>query len=125
MTELYRYFWEKARALALASYESVAVMYVDRHYHEIATVLLSTGGKSQCAVHPRDVFRIAIRLNAYAFLLAHTHTSGYTTPSVEDHTATNILESAGKHLRIPLIGHIVVTKNAWELVQTKAVDNSS
>lgn len=124
MIELYRYLWNKTQTLALAPHESIAVMYVDRHYLEIATVLLGRGSRSECKLHPREVFRIAVQLNAFALLIAHTHPSGNSMPSEADRHATRILQNAGRHLRIPLIGHIVVTKDSWELIECETVENS-
>ncbi|MFO0733568.1 MAG: JAB domain-containing protein [Nitrospiraceae bacterium] len=46
-------------------------------------------------MHPREVFKPAILLNACAIIAVHNHPSGDPTPSVEDRTLTTRLREAG------------------------------
>ena len=61
----------------------------------------------QCPVHPREVFREAVRQNAASLILAHNHPSGDPTPSKEDIDITRRLVEAGKILGIRIVDHIV------------------
>ena len=47
-------------------------------------VLVSKGTLTASLVHPRGVFRDAIRAGAAGIILAHNHPSGDPTPSQED-----------------------------------------
>jgi DNA repair protein RadC len=59
-------------------------------------------------VHPREVFRAAIREAAAALVVAHNHPSGDPEPSAEDLAVTERLRQAGEVLGIPLQDHVVI-----------------
>jgi DNA repair protein RadC len=59
-------------------------------------------------VHPREVFRPAIADAANCILVVHNHPSGDPTPSDQDISVTERLESAAEIIGIPVIDHIVV-----------------
>ena len=61
----------------------------------------------QCPVHPREVFREAVRQSAASVILAHNHPSGDPTPTKEDIDTTRRLIEAGKILGIRVLDHIV------------------
>ena len=61
-------------------------------------------------VHPREVFRPAIRDAASAILLLHNHPSGDPTPSRQDREVTERMQRAGQLLGIQVIDHIIVAK---------------
>ena len=58
-------------------------------------------------VHPREVFREAVRQSAASVILAHNHPSGDPTPSKEDIDITRRLIEAGKILGIRVLDHVV------------------
>ena len=59
-------------------------------------------------VHPREVFRGAIRNGACSVILAHNHPSGDCTPSAEDIRITKNLVEAGKIIDIKVMDHVVI-----------------
>jgi DNA repair protein RadC len=59
-------------------------------------------------VHPREIFREAVRLSAAAVVLAHNHPSGDPTPSAEDIRITRQLIDAGKIVDIKVLDHVVL-----------------
>jgi DNA repair protein RadC len=62
-------------------------------------------------VHPREVFVDAISDRAASVILAHNHPSGILKPSSDDIAVTNQLVNAGEILGIPVLDHIIITKN--------------
>jgi DNA repair protein RadC len=62
---------------------------------------------NQCPVHPREVFREAVRQSAASVILAHNHPSGDPTPTKEDIDITRRLIEAGKILGIRVLDHVV------------------
>ena len=62
---------------------------------------------NQCPVHPREIFREAVRQSAASVILAHNHPSGDPTPTKEDIDTTRRLIEAGKILGIRVVDHIV------------------
>ncbi len=74
---------------------------IDRHQITVGTLRNSL-------VHPREVFRPAIRDAANCILVLHNHPSGDPTPSDQDMSVTERLEQAAEVVGIPLIDHIIV-----------------
>jgi DNA repair protein RadC len=61
----------------------------------------------RCPVHPREIFREAVRQSAASMILAHNHPSGDPTPTEEDIDTTRRLIEAGRILGIRVLDHIV------------------
>ncbi len=74
----------------------------------VGIVSVSTGTLSASLVHPREVFKDAIRHSAASVAIAHNHPSGDVTPSEEDLQLTKRLVQAGKLLGIEVLDHIIV-----------------
>jgi len=72
-----------------------------------APCLTSLGLLDSAPVHPREVFREAVRQNAASVVLAHNHPSGDPTPSKEDIDITSRLIKAGKIVGIRVVDHII------------------
>ena len=69
---------------------------------------VSRGTADASPVHPRDVFREAVRVDACFVVVAHNHPSGDPTPSPQDLRITRALVDAGRVVGIPLVDHVVV-----------------
>lgn len=69
---------------------------------------ITVGTLDASLVHPREVFRAAIKDAAASIILVHNHPSGDPTPSREDHAVTRRLESTGELLGITVLDHIVL-----------------
>src|SRR3990167_5671387 len=85
----------------------------------ISTV--SIGSLNASIVHPREVFKDAIKHNAYSLVLAHNHPSGDPEPSEDDIKMTRQLIDSGKILGIEVIDHIIVTQNKYLSFKAKGV----
>ena len=70
--------------------------------------LVSVGTLTTSLVHPREVFRPALREAAAALVCAHNHPSGDPEPSPEDLEVTRRLVDAGRLLGVPLLDHVVL-----------------
>jgi DNA repair protein RadC len=75
--------------------------------------LISTGTLTESLVHPREVFREAIRFSAASLVLVHNHPSGDPEPSPADITTTKRLLEAGKLLGIDILDHVIVGDGKW------------
>jgi DNA repair protein RadC len=72
---------------------------------------ITVGTLDASLVHPREVFRAAIRDAASSILLLHNHPSGDPTPSRQDREVTDRLKRSGEVLGIQVIDHIIVAKD--------------
>ena len=61
-------------------------------------------------VHPREVFREAIRSMTAAIVLVHNHPSGDVQPSAEDLRITRQIVEAGKIVGISVLDHVILGK---------------
>ena len=73
---------------------------------------ITSGLLNSSLVHPREVFRKAIRDATCAVILAHNHPSGDPTPSPEDIKITRQLVEAGKIIDIKVLDHIIVGRKS-------------
>ncbi|MGE5676083.1 MAG: RadC family protein [Mycobacterium leprae] len=97
-----------APQLTHASQEQFMVILLNAKNRVIDVEKISVGTLTASLVHPREVFRPAIRRSAHAVVLAHNHPSGDPTPSREDRALTQRLIRAGKELGIEVLDHVVV-----------------
>lgn len=74
----------------------------------IRRVEVARGTLTRVLIHPRDVYREAIRANAHSLVLVHNHPSGHPQPSAQDITLTNQVIEAGQLMLIPLIDHVII-----------------
>jgi len=71
-------------------------------------VRISEGTLTASLVHPREVFRTAVREAAASVILAHNHPSGDPTPSPEDVALTTRLCAAGDILGVKVLDYVVI-----------------
>ena len=93
--------------------ESFHVLLLDGRHRLIALETVSLGTLTASLVHPREVFREAIRRAAAAMILVHNHPSGDPSPSQEDRDVTRRLESAGDLLGIRVLDHVIVAEGGY------------
>lgn len=82
---------------------------------------ISVGTLNASIVHPRDVFKVAIKKNANSIILIHNHPSGDTTPSNEDINITNRLIDAGNLIGIKVLDHIIIGDNKYLSFKEKSI----
>ena len=97
-----------ARLASDSRQEEFHIVTLDTKNQVINTHQITVGTLDASLVHPREVFRPAIRDAAASVILVHNHPSGDSTPSGEDVTVTRRLESAGELLGIKVLDHIIV-----------------
>lgn len=79
----------------------------------IAVPEISRGGLSSSIVHPREVFREAIRRSSAAVILVHNHPSGDPTPSADDLNITKKLVQSGEIIGIKVVDHIIIAGDKY------------
>jgi DNA repair protein RadC len=96
-----------------ASHEQFLVVLLDGRHRVLRSEAVSRGTLTASLVHPREVFRPAIREAAAALVLVHNHPSGDPAPSREDREITARLIGAGELLGIPVLDHVVVAESGY------------
>lgn len=99
-----------APGLPARTQESFSVLLLDGRHRLIAIEEVSRGTLTASLVHPREVFREAIRCAAAALILVHNHPSGDPSPSGEDRSVTRRLGRAGELIGIRVLDHVIVAE---------------
>lgn len=88
--------------------EHFVCLFLNTKNHIIGQETLSMGSLNAAIVHPREVFRAAIKRSSASIICAHNHPSGDPTPSSEDIQMTKRLVEAGDLIGIDVLDHIVI-----------------
>ncbi|MCX8124334.1 MAG: DNA repair protein RadC [Spirochaetes bacterium] len=99
--------------IACSRQEEFFVMILDTKNRLIKKSRISIGTISEALVHPREVFRDAVREAASSVIIVHNHPSGVLKPSVNDIEITKRVAQAGAIVGIQLLDHVIVTDNDY------------
>lgn len=89
-------------------HECFKVIYLDTKNKIINDENISVGSLNASLVHPREVFKNAIKKSANSIIVMHNHPSGDPAPSREDIDITRRIRKAGELLGIALLDHIII-----------------
>lgn len=95
------------------SKEHLFLLFLDAKNRIIRHEIISVGTLTASLIHPREVFKAAIRESAHAVILVHNHPSGDVQPSNADKQVTSILKQAGSLLQIELLDHVITGPDDW------------
>lgn len=110
--------FEEVFQLSKACEEKMVMACLDAKCKVIGTFCISSGSLTSSVVHPREVFKRAMLVNAHGIILAHNHpSSGDCNPSTEDIQITCRLKEAGKFLGIEIMDHIIIGNNNFSFKQ--------
>lgn len=99
--------------------EICMVMLLNSQQKLISTREITRGSLTQSIMHPREVFKFAIKASAAGIILAHNHPSGETRPSENDLNVTEKMIDAGEIVGIPVLDHIIVGGNEYLSMKEK------
>ncbi|NDV63586.1 JAB domain-containing protein [Puniceicoccales bacterium CK1056] len=88
--------------------EKFWVLSLSRKNRLLRCQAVTSGTATASLVHPREVFREAIRNSASALVCAHNHPSGDPSPSQADIRATRQLREASKVVQLDLLDHVII-----------------
>jgi len=88
--------------------ESFIAVLLDPKARVIDIKIIATGSLDRVDIHPRELFRDAVRVGARSIIMAHNHPSGSPEPSEADLVLTQRMVEAGKQVGIPVLDHLIV-----------------
>lgn len=100
--------WDRERFLTIALDGSHRILGIEE---------VSVGCLTSAPIHPREVFKALILVNAAAFIVVHNHPSGDPTASDADRRVTGTLHEAGALLGITLLDHIIIGHERYTSLQ--------
>jgi len=101
------------RRMGRLEVEHFVVLHLDAKHRMEHLQVVSQGTRTECLVHPREVFCEAVRRRAVAVIACHNHPSGEVEPSTQDFDLTTRLYRAGELLGIPLLDHLIVGADSY------------
>lgn len=103
--DIYKYYMGSLRY----QYKEIFKIVLLNTKNEIITDIdISIGTLNSSLVHPREVFREAIRRSSNKIILLHNHPSGNAEPSKEDKNVTKRLKECGELIGIEVIDHLII-----------------
>ncbi|SEM56407.1 DNA repair protein RadC [Ligilactobacillus sp. WC1T17] len=93
--------------------EVLVGVFLDTKNQLIAQKELFLGTLNSATVHPREVFKFAVKFSSSKVMIVHNHPSGDVTPSKNDLNLTKRLAKCGEILGIPLLDHIIVSSQGY------------
>ncbi|CAM3094233.1 RadC family protein [Sporolactobacillus spathodeae] len=112
------YVMEDMRFLAQ---EHFVVLFLNTKNQVIHKTTIFVGSLNASIVHPREVFKEAVRRSAASIICFHNHPSGDPTPSREDGDVTRRLVSCGKMLGVDVLDHIVIGDRKFVSLKQKGL----
>ncbi len=89
-------------------YEVFACLFLDTRYRVLVYEEMFRGTLDGASVHPREVVKRALTLNAAAVIFAHNHPSGVAEPSRADESITQRLQEALALVDVRVLDHLVI-----------------
>ena len=107
--------------LRFAEAERFVVLLLNTRHEVLDAVEVTRGGLASSPVHPREVFKPAVREGAAAVILVHNHPSGDPTPSRADLAITARLCRAAAVMGVPVLDHIIIGDGRWVSLRERRV----
>ncbi|WP_339059924.1 DNA repair protein RadC [Tepidibacillus marianensis] len=101
--------------------EHFIALLLDTKNHILSKETISIGSLNSSIVHPREVFKPAIKKSASSIIVAHNHPSGDPTPSREDIDITKRLVKAGELLGIEVLDHVIIGDERYISLKEKGL----
>lgn len=93
--------------------EHFRMILLDKKNSCLGVSTIATGGISSCLVDLKIAFATALKARASGIILAHNHPSGNLKQSPQDEKLTENFMKVGKILDLPILDHLIVTKNGY------------
>ncbi|HDG1692102.1 TPA: DNA repair protein RadC [Kluyvera georgiana] len=93
--------------------EIFVVIFLDNQHRVLKHSRLFSGTLSHVEVHPREIVREAIKVNAAAVILAHNHPSGHAEPSKSDRLITERVVKCCQFMDVRVLDHLVIGRGEY------------
>jgi DNA repair protein RadC len=93
--------------------EHFYILMLDTKNNLIGEQLITKGILDASIIHPREVFKPAIKNSAAKIILVHNHPSGDPNPSQEDLKITEKLMNVGEEIGINVLDSIITGRDEW------------
>ncbi|MDD4983551.1 MAG: DNA repair protein RadC [Candidatus ainarchaeum sp.] len=102
--------------------ENFYVLMLNNKNYIIKEELITKGILDSTIIHPREIFKPAIKNSSARIILVHNHPSGDPAPSEEDVKVTQQIKEASKVIGIELADHIIIGTDNYYSFKQKSID---
>ena len=103
--------------------EKFIALFLDIKNNLITYETIFIGTLSNATIHPRELFKAAIKNSASKIIILHNHPTGNSNPSNADIALTKKLNDIGELMSIPIIDHIIIGyHNYYSFTENKRTD---
>ncbi|EGT3616711.1 JAB domain-containing protein [Clostridium perfringens] len=107
--------------LRMLQQEVLMLLTLDTKNKVISKKEIFRGGLNSSLVHPREIFREAVKDSAASIIICHNHPSGDPAPSKDDINITTRLKECGKMMGIELLDHLIIGDNRFISLKEKDI----
>lgn len=107
--------------LRMLQQEVLMLITLDTKNKVISKKEIFKGGLNSSLVHPREIFKEAVKDSAASIIICHNHPSGDPTPSRDDINITTRLKECGKMMGIELLDHLIIGDNRFISLKEKDI----
>jgi DNA repair protein RadC len=101
------------------SQEHFVCLYLNTKNQVLHKQTIFIGSLNASIVHPREVFREALKRSAASIICLHNHPSGDPAPSREDIEVTKRLVECGKMIGIDVLDQLIIGENKFVSLKEK------
>ena len=101
--------------------EYFIAVFLDSKNKIIKDEVISVGTLNSSLVHPREVFKEAIKNSANSIILVHNHPSGDCEASENDIDITKRIAKSADIVDIKVLDHIIITEKGWDNIPLKYI----
>ncbi|KGM45552.1 DNA repair protein RadC [Neobacillus niacini] len=101
------------------SQEHFVCLYLNTKNQVLHKQTIFIGSLNASIVHPREVFREALKRSSASIICLHNHPSGDPSPSREDIEVTKRLVECGKMIGIDVLDHLIIGENKFVSLKEK------
>ncbi|XMB87387.1 DNA repair protein RadC [Mycoplasmatota bacterium WC44] len=93
--------------------EHFICLFLDSKNNIITKKTLFIGSLNISIVHPREIFKWAVKLSSASIIIVHNHPSGDPTPSSQDIDITKKIIDSGNIIGITVLDHIIIGRDCF------------
>lgn len=99
--------------LELKTKEHLIGLFLNSKGELIKKETIFVGTLNSSVIHPREIFKEAVKVSAASIVIAHNHPSGDPSPSAQDIEITKRLHQNGLMMDIEVLDHIIIGQNKY------------
>lgn len=99
--------------LELKTQENLIGLFINTKGELIKKETIFVGSLNMSVIHPREIFKEAVKVSAASVVIAHNHPSGDPSPSSQDIEITKRLHQSGQMMDIEVLDHIIIGQNRY------------